>query len=1242
MRSLSPWTTNPILDPGAPVSFAGLESATAFTELSGIELSLSTPSVPRRHGFGPEGKSGGDVMAVWTCVVSDLHGNDAKFVFDIIPGNAPLLIGLDYDKEANTSSLTTPPTWNVRMGGKLFEFGVYVSRDQSGNLRRFVEFRPRPQSLLSFLSRAQRNQGAVKMAREEPRRFAMRLHGWSHFSLEQMRRLCRQSGVHNPEVDAELCRVVERCASCPMTGSNIGSAGLRRVSLTKHLHPEGNRMLEIDHVSHVVSMSPTVREQLCLSMACNSTGYGETAQVASKSLPAAIGAIEMSWVLRHGAPESIAADPGLGGKVMNDFCAQHSVVWESRPPRRHNTVGVVERRNGVMRMILARIVAANDTLPESEQSTDSLLLERANFLVNLILGDETLSSFQLLKGYQPSLVGMPTTSLAPENVQAHLQISSQRALSRMLRSKSFNPYTKPPLSVGQIILIHTQRQTGSARGSVGWAQHKVVRIDRDMVASRPLGRDKGKLNLTSFADVRVPPSNPIAQSAFNFMLQQPLPSSSRLGRCVANDSVADDDAPPQVPPVPQAVADDAPPPPPQPSNSLAVENENVQSVNAQQEPESEQEVENASRVPAVTEAQPEERNVRRSARVARNQQREACFLAGTQALEEIKAFYSRLEAAALTRNPSDVGDGQKDIGMTLPQSEEPNEHDINFTHNVTLQPHDMQKACEDILQTVGRESCTRAKLSFVAPWILDDALAAELEGWDKYITVEPLPPAPVRKSVIGSHVVYCVKTREDGSHYLKARLVIHGNEEKDKEDLRSDASALQFAHVRLLLSMAVILQFVIGGVDVSKAYHQSGGPPREIRIRPPAECLMYRVLWRLLSLPYGLVDAGRQWQLSMESWLLDEQRFVTFGGLPQVFAKLDHAGAIVLLMGKISDDLLVAGRRAAIEEFFAALHSRWEIGKSVISDDLLFNGARILRNEHSGDISLSMNEYLSTRVQLLSLTRDRRKEESSSATDAEKNEYRSAAGTLNFLGTAALPQASFVASVFLQRQSNLTVYDLTIGNRMIAELKKMNAVVCFKSPPRSASSVKLLAFSDASFNIIGGNSYGQSGYVSGLVFGSDADKVFHVYDWYSSKQKRVVYSSFGAEILACADADNRLYGLKIGLASLTSEEIISELLVDSKSLFTCVTTLSDQREYRLRRTVARIRESFDSRELDHLRWVSGNSNLADAVTKWNPQVWELLQVVLNAGVLPSEVLQGVVRGDDPSWRRNLPELHRQQ
>jgi hypothetical protein len=107
---------------------------------------------------------------------------------------------------------------------------------------------------------------------------------------------------------------------------------------------------------------------------------------------------------------------------------------------------------------------------------------------------------------------------------------------------------------------------------------------------------------------------------------------------------------------------------------------------------------------------------------------------------------------------------------------------------------------------------------------------------------------------------------------------------------------------------------------------------------------------------------------------------------------------------------------------------------------------------------------------------------------------------------------------------------------------------------------------------------------------------FYFLDQYSSPLKRVVYSSFGAEILACAEADDRLFALRSSFQELLSRTFESELLVDSKGLYSCISTLSNNKEYRLRRTVAIIRESFDSGDLDVLRWIRGDLNLTDGQT----------------------------------------------
>lgn len=69
-----------------------------------------------------------------------------------------------------------------------------------------------------------------------------------------------------------------------------------------------------------------------------------------------------------------------------------------------------------------------------------------------------------------------------ENLIAHVQVTTTRALWRMLRSKSFNPYVVPSLKTGQLIDVHTQKHVGSERGSVGWAKHVIYRLDPAMIS----------------------------------------------------------------------------------------------------------------------------------------------------------------------------------------------------------------------------------------------------------------------------------------------------------------------------------------------------------------------------------------------------------------------------------------------------------------------------------------------------------------------------------------------------------------------------------------------------------------------------------------------------------------------------------------------------------------------------------------------------------------------------------------
>lgn len=125
----------------------------------------------------------------------------------------------------------------------------------------------------------------------------------------------------------------------------------------------------------------------------------------------------------------------------------------------------------------------------------------------------------------------------------------------------------------------------------------------------------------------------------------------------------------------------------------------------------------------------------------------------------------------------------------------------------------------------------------------------------------------------------------------------------------------------------------------------------------------------------------------------------------------------------------------------------------------------------------------------------------------------------------------------------------------------------------------------------------------------------HPIAWSRHKQRRVSYSSFGAEILAATYGDDRGYDLKMSLLSMFPDKPLKhQLLIDSKALFETVTTLHQTDDYRLRKTVARIRASFESHGLNIVHWIPGTENYSDTLTKRNIRLSKRLSMMLTTGI----------------------------
>lgn len=73
--------------------------------------------------------------------------------------------------------------------------------------------------------------------------------------------------------------------------------------------------------------------------------------------------------------------------------------------------------------------------------------------------------------------------------------------------------------------------------------------------------------------------------------------------------------------------------------------------------------------------------------------------------------------------------------------------------------------------------------------------------------------------------------------------------------------------------------------------------------------------------------------------------------------------------------------------------------------------------------------------------------------------------------------------------------------------------------------------------------------------------------------------------------------------------------VDSRGLYDTISSLHNSKEYRLRQTVQRIRDSFEDGDIDVLRWIPGFFNISDEMTKRSPEMSRRINRIATKGFM---------------------------
>ncbi len=260
----------------------------------------------------------------------------------------------------------------------------------------------------------------------------------------------------------------------------------------------------------------------------------------------------------------------------------------------------------------------------------------------------------------------------------------------------------------------------------------------------------------------------------------------------------------------------------------------------------------------------------------------------------------------------------------------------------------------------------------------------------------------------------------------------------------------------------------------------------------------------------------------------------------------------------------------------------------------------------------------------LTLSRERKKQHESHANQHELTAFLGLTGKLNFLRHCCLPTAAFAASHLQQITGNLRVADIRVANSAFKEIRQVVPKLLYRSPV-SISSATYLTFSDAAQGKL---PYGQTSYISGILLDDGTDLIYPVLDWHSSKQSRISFSSIGSEILAAATSAHRSVSMTEGLQALHGADTSLPLVltVDSLGLHATITTVNESKDYRLRPTVARVRDSFESGEISVIQWIPGQKTIADALTKRNPVMYSRAELDLPVWYHRSRSIHTIQKG----------------
>jgi len=511
---------------------------------------------------------------------------------------------------------------------------------------------------------------------------------------------------------------------------------------------------------------------------------------------------------------------------------------------------------------------------------------------------------------------------------------------------------------------------------------------------------------------------------------------------------------------------------------------------------------------------------------------------------------------------------------------------------------DLSKVKDMEIQEVNISSEIQESVFMIQEQQFEQAKQKELLNWKNNKVYSKISGGGYK--TISTRWVCTLKETPDGL-VPKARLVVRGFEEPEKEQLEKDSPTCSMESLKLILAIMVQNGWKPCSMDIKTAFLQGYPLSRDIYIKPPKEAHQDESVWKLNKCVYGLTDASLYWYTKVRKVLVDLEAKISKLD-PAVFYWCDN-GSVQGILACHVDDFIWAGTHDFANNVMAEIRNTFHVGKE---DTKAFKYVGLEISQVGENITLEQQDYAKG-LSAIDVDKHRSLQKDMPLDEREKEQLRSKIGQGLWIARQSRPDIMFDVCQLASNYSRATVQDLLDVNKVLKRIALDRLTLKFQP---LKGEVSLVIFTDASFgNLPDGGT--QGGYLVLLV--GEGGK-FSPICWNSKRVRRVVRSTLAGETLAMSEGvDVGIYlaamYTELNCGAPKSENVPLVCITDNRSLCDAVRSNKSVTEKRLRLEISNIKDMLSTGQIKEIKWAESEKQLADCLTKKGASPYHMMSVL---------------------------------